>query len=320
MAVCCFRRRDALRPTAWSSLMLGVGVSPAPPLYPLGPSFLVRLSAGGSSILAETDVDRSQFDAVSEDGEGNLYIFGHGTGRLPAAAFPPVLAAPCSSEGGAFVVQVSAAGAVSAATYLRQGSGRLAAIRAPGQLSVYRDVSQTMAPVDLAAIPGMNFGCLQNLASGEVGPGISQGEIFAIFGHDLGPAQAMAGAPGASGRYPTSLAGVRVLINGTAAPLLMVQAGEIHGVVPFGYSPGIATVEVQNLGQAAPDLDAPTSVNPGIFAIDGQGAIVNQDGTVNSRANPARAGSWPTSPERCGRILSAFFPATGSLWSFLLTT
>ena len=53
-----------------------VGVSPAPPLYPLGPSFLVRLSAGGSSILAETDVDRSQFDAVSEDGEGNLYICG----------------------------------------------------------------------------------------------------------------------------------------------------------------------------------------------------------------------------------------------------
>ena len=245
---------------------------PAPPVYPLGPSFLLKLSSSGGSVLAETDIGNSQFDSILQDVAGNVYAFGHGTGALPPAPSTPLLAAPCSSAGGAFALEANAAGTLIAATYLRQGG------------------AGTTVPLDLST-PAMNFGCLHNLASGVVGPGIAPGEIFAVFGANLGPAQAVAGVPSAAGLYPTSLAGVQVTINGMAAPLLMVQAGEIHGVVPFGYSPGIATVEVQYQGQAAPPLDAPTSINPGIVTINGQGAILNQDGTVNTPSNPARPGS-----------------------------
>jgi uncharacterized protein (TIGR03437 family) len=166
-----------------------------------------------------------------------------------------------------------------------------------------RQGGSTPAPMDLLHPPSLNFGCLQNLASGAVGPGIAPGEIFAIFGSNIGPTQAVAGTPGTAGQFPTSLAGVQVLINGTPAPLLMVQAGEIHGVVPFGYSAGIATIQVINQGQAALPLDAPTSVNPGIFTISGQGAILNQDGTVNKPTNPARPGS----------IVSIYATGTGHL-------
>ena len=137
----------------------------------------------------------------------------------------------------------------------------------------------------------------------QIGPGVAGGEIFALFGSKLGPAQAVAGAPDESGRFPASLSGVQVLINGTAAPLLSVQAGEIQGVVPFGISGGVATTQVQYLGESAPPLDAPSSYNPGIFTINGQGAILNQDGTVNTPSNPAKLGT----------IVSIYATGTGAL-------
>jgi len=288
-----------------------VGVSPAPitgpflvpspPVFPLGPSFLLRLAAGGGSILTETDIDKTQFDQVLLDGAGNVYALGHGTGALPPAPLPPLLAAPCSTAGGEFVIETDAAGSVAAATYMRQGGGSLAAINAPGQLSVYSAVTQRVTALDLLTVPAMNFGCLENLASGQIGPGVAPGEIFALFGSKLGPAQPVAGVPDESGRFPTSLSGVQVLINGTAAPLLLVGAGEIHGAVPFDAING-ATTQVQYLGQSAPPLDAPGSYNPGIFTIKGQGAILNQDGTVNTPSNPAKLGT----------IVSIYATGTGS--------
>lgn len=275
---------------------------PSPPVYPLGPSFLLRVAAGGRGVLAETDIDHTQFDRILLDGAGNVYALGHGTGALPPAPSAPLLAAPCSTAGGVFAIETDAAGSVVAATYLRQGSGEAVVIGAPGQLSVYRAVSQTMIAVDLLTVPEMNFSCVENLASGQAGPGVAEGEIFDLFGSNLGPVEAVAGALDESGRFPTSLSGVQVLVNGTAAPLLLVQEGEIQGVVPFGYSPPLATIQVQYLDHSAPPLDAPTSYNPGIFTIHGQGAVLNQDGTVNTPSNPAKLGT----------IVSIFATGTGA--------
>jgi hypothetical protein len=110
-----------------------VGVSPAPitgpflvpspAIYPLGPSFLLRLAAGGATILSEIDMAASRFDQILLDGAGNAYALGHGSGTLPPAAAAALLAAPCSAAGGDFVIESDAAGDVAAATYLRQGSG-----------------------------------------------------------------------------------------------------------------------------------------------------------------------------------------------------
>jgi uncharacterized protein (TIGR03437 family) len=269
----------AVSPSPESSPLL----IPAPPVYPFGPSYLLTLSADGASILAETDIGNSQFDRILLDAAGNAYTFGHGTGALPPTPSAPLLSAPCSSSGGEFVIELTPASVVAGATYLRQGSG-------------------STVPVNLSAVPPLNFSCLRNLASGEIGPGIAPGEIFAIFGNNIGPAQATAALPNASGQYPVSLLGVQVFIDGTAVPLLFVQSGEIHGVVPFGYSPG-ATIDVRYLGQNAPPLDAPFSYNPGIFTINGQGAILNQDSTVNTPSNPARQGS----------IVSIYATGTGPL-------
>jgi uncharacterized protein (TIGR03437 family) len=303
----------AIAVTASGAAFVGISPSPtpaqslipAPPVYPLGPSSLLTLSADGATILAETDIADSQFDGILLDAAGNGYALGHGTGALPPTPSAPLLAAPCTSSGGEFVIEVNSAGAVTAATYQRQGNSAVAVIDAPGQLSIYRALTATLVTLNLSAVPPLNFGCPANLASGEVGPGIAQGEIFAIFGTNIGPAQAVAAAPSASGQYPVSLAGVQVLINGAAAPLLFAQAGEIHGVIPFAYSPPVATIQVQYMNQSALVLDAPLSANPAIFTINGQGAILNRDLTVNTPSNPAAQGS----------IVSIYATGTGALAS-----
>jgi uncharacterized protein (TIGR03437 family) len=113
----------------------------------------------------------------------------------------------------------------------------------------------------------------------------------------------MAAAPNAAGQYPTSLGGVQVLFNSKPAPLIFVQANEIHTVAPFSL-PEVSVVQVQYDGLSVPPLDVPFStVAPGIFTVNGQGAILDQDGTVNTPANPARLGS----------IVSVYATGTGSL-------
>jgi len=113
------------------------------------------------------------------------------------------------------------------------------------------------------------------------------GEIVSLFGTGIGPEAGVTAQPDASGRFPTLLAGVQVQFNGVAAPLLYVQAGQVNAVVPNQNLPGfLYTVEVSYQGQSAPVLDVGGEIaNPGVFA------VANQDGTLNSLANPAKPGS-----------------------------
>src|SRR6185436_12951643 len=57
---------------------------------------------------------------------------------------------------------------------------------------------------------------------------ISPGEFIALFGTGLARSTQVAAAP-----FPTTLNGVTVTINGRAAPLYFVSAGQINCLVPF---------------------------------------------------------------------------------------
>jgi uncharacterized protein (TIGR03437 family) len=99
-------------------------------------------------------------------------------------------------------------------------------------------------------------------------------------------------SPDASGQFPKTLGGVQVSINSIAAPLLYVGPNQINFQVPLEPNPG---------GTFMPDLvrvmlpggtivlTIPPSPALGLFA-----PILNQDGTVNSAANPAVSGSIVT--------------------------
>jgi uncharacterized protein (TIGR03437 family) len=296
---------------------LFLGVSPAPQSYnpflmtqparQLGASSLLELPIDASRVLAETDMSQTQFDSILFDASGNTYVFGHGTGAIPATPIQ-LLAAPCSPNGGSFVLELNSSGAVASATYFRQGNDTAVSIASAGQVLIYRMQSTVVLPstvvaMDISAQPAANFSCPENLASGIAGPGLARLEIFVLKGIGLGPAQGIGAVPDATGRYPNKLGGVQVMIGGEAAPLLYVQANEIRAVATVS-EPNIPDIHVQYGNQAAVPLDAaPTRYNPGIFSISGQGAALNQDGSVNSPSNPAKLGS----------VISVYCTGTGYL-------
>jgi uncharacterized protein (TIGR03437 family) len=98
-----------------------------------------------------------------------------------------------------------------------------------------------VSALDLASPPALNFVCPVNAAS--FAPPAVPGEVISLFGYGLGPQAGVSAEPDSSGRFPTSLAGVQVKINGAPAPLLYVQAGQVNTVVP-GKVPYGLTVEV----------------------------------------------------------------------------
>jgi uncharacterized protein (TIGR03437 family) len=152
------------------------------------------------------------------------------------------------------------------------------------------------AAVAAAAVPFIFSGGIVNAASYQSGA-VAAGEIVAIYGARIGPSSPATGHVGASGRLDTTVAETRVLFDGVAAPLIMVSAGQTNAVVPYavaGKSSTSVQFEYKGVKSAAMSITVAASM-PGLFAVDasgkGQGAILNQDYTVNSPSNPASKGS-----------------------------
>lgn len=129
-----------------------------------------------------------------------------------------------------------------------------------------------------------------------VGGGISPGEVIAIFGAGLGP-NTLAGMQVGSGSVTSNLAGAQVLIGGYPAPLIYVQANQAGAVVPYEIAGQTSTqVQVSYEGQISNAVTVPVVLaEPGVFTLNysgsGPGAILNQDGSLNSSSNPAAVGS-----------------------------
>jgi hypothetical protein len=92
------------------------------------------------------------------------------------------------------------------------------------------------------AAPEIGWGCVLNAAS-LIGGAIVPGEIVTVLGAGMGPEQAVK-ADFATGISSSSLAGVRVLFNGIAAPLLMVSGERITAIVPHAVEIG-SRVDIQ---------------------------------------------------------------------------
>ncbi len=140
---------------------------------------------------------------------------------------------------------------------------------------------------------------------------LSPGEIVALQGVSLGPAQALYSVPDSTGKLPTSLSGVRVLFNGVPGPMVYtvpVPAGaQLAAIVPYEIAANPATtsvnVQVENQGNRSNPFSMPVAAAlPGLFTHDssGQGQAAAYDfdnvtlnGAPNSVANmqPAARGS-----------------------------
>ncbi len=130
-----------------------------------------------------------------------------------------------------------------------------------------------------------------NAASLLPGP-VAPGEVITIFGAGLGPEEEVSADAG--------LAGVRVLFDGSEAPLLYVQSNQIYARVPEGVSTGGSVrLAIDYQGAVTQELELETAESaPGLFTADGTGAgpalALDSAGKLVSAANPAARGSLVT--------------------------
>jgi uncharacterized protein (TIGR03437 family) len=150
---------------------------------------------------------------------------------------------------------------------------------------------------DYSGPPYVEPACVLNAASFQSGP-VAPGEIVAIYGTALGPEGGTGAVVDDQGRIGKSLAGVEVTFDGTRAPLLWVSSHQINAVVPFNTAGTTATklaVSYSGLMSVETSLLV-NKVAAGIFTYSGskQAAALNQDGTLNGPANPAKRDSVVT--------------------------
>ena len=245
------------------------------------------------------------------------FMFQQGTATTPASVpvqvtssggTIPFTATFVSARGGAFATVTPPSGttpttlaiAFNAAvastlppgTYTGTVTVSSSSIAGPGQsVAVTLTVAAAATPV-IAAI--------DNAASLQPGNSVAPGEIISIFGMGVGPASPAAGtsfALTAAGTLPTTLAGVTLTFNNVAAPLLFVSPAQVNAIVPYEMASAITANIVLSL-DGTPSLSFPIQIVPTAAAIfaatqtgSGQGAILNQNSSVNSPTSPAAKGS-----------------------------
>ena len=164
--------------------------------------------------------------------------------------------------------------------------GGLAAVAAPRAAASPASGAVLAAP--RLAVTEVRNGA--SLVAGAVAPG----EIVVITGSGFGGPATFDAQSGAR-RMPVTLGGVQVLFDGTPAPLLYVTPNQLTAVVPHTVGGKSATTLVVTNGSSRSDpVVLPVAASaPGIFTMDGtvQTIAVNEDGSMNSAANPAAAGT-----------------------------
>lgn len=136
-------------------------------------------------------------------------------------------------------------------------------------------------------------GVINAASSAPFTAGIAPGELITLYGSNLAPSTVIA----PSVPFPTTLAGVQVKINGTAAPIYYVSPTQASVVVPYGMSGGIAQIQATNNGENSNAITLYTDVTaPGIFTNPvggiGSAAALHQDGSLVSTTKPAQSGEY----------------------------
>lgn len=152
-----------------------------------------------------------------------------------------------------------------------------------------------VARFDLAA-PAAPTRVLVNAGSYAMQP-VAPGTLITLFGAGLGPAAGISAVSDSAGVIGTNLGGVEVTFDGTPGPVLYAQSNQLNAVVPYEIA-GRSKTHVQvSYNETQIDFGSwpVADVAPAIFSLDGsgqgQGAILNQDGTINGPGNPAAVGS-----------------------------
>jgi uncharacterized protein (TIGR03437 family) len=232
---------------------------------------------------------------IALDASGNLYIADTGNHRVRRVASDGTI----TTIAGTGMPGYSGDGGPALSAELNEPAGIV--VDAAGGIYVADRANSRVRKLAPAAAGPVEPPAVQlnlvNTASLLPGP-VAPGELVSIFGTGLGPGTA---APGRldGGVLDTNLAGTEVLFDGVPAPLLYAQYSRINLQVPYEMSGRTsANVEIREGGVTKQRLvTALAESAPAIFTADGgsgPAATINEDGTVNSAANPAKPGSIVT--------------------------
>ena len=134
-------------------------------------------------------------------------------------------------------------------------------------------------------------GIFNAASNAPAGDAVSPGEFIALYGSGLAAATTAASAL----PFPSALGGVTISVNGMAAPIYFVSAGQIDCIIPYKVTGQTATIVVTNNGVVSNTVSAPlAATSPGVFTLDGSGAgdgsITHADGSIVNAASPAKRG------------------------------
>jgi uncharacterized protein (TIGR03437 family) len=178
-----------------------------------------------------------------------------------------------------------------------------------GTLFVWDDSRiRKLTPIGRAVTPVISIGGIVSSAS-YTGRFIAPGELVSIFGLNFGPpAGGVEVGQAVNNVLPQALGRTKVLFGGIEGRITAMTPNQINVFVPYGVVPG-SLVDVVVLVDDAPSMPMRMPVVEqafNLFAIDasgsGQGAIINQNGSLNGPANPAPRGTivslWGTGEGR----------------------
>lgn len=229
-----------------------------------------------------------QFGSLELDSGGNPWV----TGTTQSPDFPLLSGSPRLGSG--FLVGLSSDGTklVQTQTFPSGAAGKSFTFLPGSEVAV---LGSDLIEFPLSATGAPAILGIASATGTSVTNQVAPGELISIFGLNLGPAQGVSGTFDSTGQLPTTLGGVQVLGSAGPLPLLYVSANQINTVAPFD-----ATVPetFQVSGPSTSAMVAMQSVvsDPSVFnsgAINGipEAVAINQDGSLNSAANPAAPGS-----------------------------
>lgn len=250
-----------------------------------------RLSPSGDSFthLSYLSDGLSEIRSLAADTQGNIWV----SGGAVSTTFPDT--EDSFLRGTNFLMKICFSGC----TGFR--SARLPQAMSDGALAITGDrifVSGAAGPISALNFDGPTtaFYGLANGAAGAVKPSVSIGEIVSLFGTAIGPDQPQSAQPDSSGFYPSVLGGAEIRFDGFSAPLTYGQADQLNTVVPLalaGRSTSVMELYKNGVRVASREIQVHAAA-PAFFqtapVLGAPSVALNEDGSVNSRENPALRG------------------------------
>lgn len=139
--------------------------------------------------------------------------------------------------------------------------------------------------------------------------GLPPGTFTALYGSQLESATTVAPYP-----FPTTLGGVKVLVNGTPAPIYFVSQSQIDFVMPWETAGTQASIQVETSGGTSNIVTAAIQTAPQIFTTNqqgfGQGAVL----IAGTATIVAPSGAFPGSrPAAKGDYISIYTTGLGAV-------